>query len=132
MILLKRSRIALLLTMAGFLPGMNVTAQYILADEDVVVVEGVIIECSNLFQISDIVIPDTLDGQIVTGIAGQDHRDWEPRGIFKNSCITSVKLPSSIEFIGDGAFRWNQISELDLTACYALTYNFTVKYNTYF
>lgn len=116
--------ITTLLILIAFIPEKSISAQYTLTDEDVVVVDGVIEKCTYGFAINDIVIPDTLDGQTVIGIDNRDDLDPVPvserEGVFTNKYITGLKLPSSIEFIGDFSFRANLISDLDLTACSAL------------
>jgi len=87
-------------------------AQYTLSDSDVVVEEGVITSCSYNFELKNIIIPDTLDGQTVTGIDS-----W----VLFNNGISSVTLPANLETIGDYAFYWNDIATLDLSNCTSLT-----------
>jgi len=90
---------------------------YILTDEDVEIIDGVIQSCTYDFEFKDIVIPEILDGQSVIEIA-----DKNSSGIFRNKGIRSVILPSSLEIIGDYEFSLNQISILDLSACSALRF----------
>jgi hypothetical protein len=81
--------------------------QYTLQDDDVVVENGVIMECSYDYQSGrEIIIPEILDGQTVTEIA--DHES----GIFKNKKITSLQLPSTLERIGNRAFFDNRMDTL--------------------
>ncbi len=96
-----------------FLTVSNVAAQqYTLTDEDVVVENGMITSCSYDFTLKDIIIPETLDGQTVTGIRGT----WY-NGIFQNKGITSIKLPPTITLIGSRTFADNDLVTLDLTNC---------------
>ena len=81
-----------------------------LTDEDVVVEDGIIQSCSYSFIYGEITIPDTLDGQLVTGIADKPQAD----GVFSIKLFTGISLPPSIEFIGDNAFLYNLISEIEL------------------
>ena len=115
--------IILLILIAG-IPDKQIAAQYILTDDDVVVVDGIITESSYAFPIGDIVMPDTLDGQLVIGIGHVNHSDYYPdpywEGVFSDRYITGLKLPASIRFIADYAFLGNLISDLDLNACSAL------------
>jgi len=81
---------------------------YTLTDTDVVVENGTIKSCSYDFAIKDIIIPDHLDGQIVTGI--DDHSFGA--GVFMNKGITSIELPATLETIGSLAFYSNSISSI--------------------
>ena len=76
------------------------------------VTDGVITKCSYDFTISDIEIPNQLDGQTITGIGDRCFSYW----MDKNQ-ITKIKLPSSLIFIGESAFGFNAITELDLSSC---------------
>ena len=94
-----------------------IPASYTLTDDDVVVENGIIISCSFSFAITDIIIPETLDNQTVTGIAnGVDYED----GVFYNRGITSVSLPVTLKRIGDFAFYFNSLVNLDLSSCTVL------------
>ena len=97
--------------------GLTATAQYTLIDDDVVVTDGIIESCSYNFVQKDIIIPESLDGQTVIGIASKE----SSQGIFENKDIESIVLPYSIERIGNYAFAYNSLSNLDLSACSALT-----------
>ena len=62
---------------------------------------------------SEVVIPEYIDGKIVTGISR--------KAMYKKG-ITKLKLPNSIDSIKEGAFSYNQISgELDLTNTKVIT-----------
>ncbi len=77
---------------------------YILKDEDVEMdANGYIISCSYSFEEKDILIPETLDGYMVKGISDGP---WDS-GIFYKKGITSIQLPSGLEYIGDYAFFEN-------------------------
>lgn len=98
--------------------GQPASAQYTLQSEDVQVVNGVIISCTYQFELKDIVIPDTLDGQAVIAI---DEGDWDyEAGIFSNRGLTSVLLPSTLERIGAFAFSGNSLKKVDFIKCSAL------------
>jgi len=97
---------------------------YTLSDDDVVVEEGIITSSSYNFELKNIVIPDTLDGQTVTGISSY---------IFPNKGITSLILPSNLENIASSAFGSNALFEISLPASltsiesYAFNNNSIVK-----
>ena len=93
------------------------TTQYTLTDDDVVVKNGIIQSCSYDFTYKDIIIPDTLDGQMITGIAD---KSWS-EGVFYDKGITSLVLPATITTIGDRAFSYNSLTSLNLSACTALS-----------
>lgn len=86
-------------------------AKYTLTSSDVTVKRGAINSCTYDFSISDIVIPEQLDGQKVTGIA---------KSVFLKKGITSIVLPTTISYIGDSAFAKNKIKKLDLSNYTAL------------
>ncbi|MBN2820269.1 MAG: leucine-rich repeat protein, partial [Bacteroidales bacterium] len=97
----------------------NAKAQHTLLDNEVVVTNGIITSCSYLsYTVTDIIIPETLDGQTVIGIANGASAGL---GVFYRKEYTSVQLPSTIEMIGDYAFYYNKISNLDLSNCTNLT-----------
>ena len=95
-----------------------VPVPYTLTDSDVVVTDGIIESCSYNFSFTDIIIPETLDGQTVTGINPLPGSD----GVFYNKGITSVQLPVTIERIGYESFYGNYITNIDLSRCASLTY----------
>ncbi|MDX8339277.1 leucine-rich repeat protein [Draconibacterium sp. IB214405] len=79
---------------------------YTLTDEDVVVENGVITSCINSYSSTAIVIPDTLDGQLVTGIGAS---------VFKTKLrfISKITFPSGLESIGDHSFSGTNYMGLD-------------------
>ncbi|HQN92530.1 MAG TPA: leucine-rich repeat protein [Prolixibacteraceae bacterium] len=85
----------------------RVLLSYTLTDDDVVVNKGVIISCSYDFTASMIIIPETLDGQLVIGIS-----DY----VFSKKGITSVTLPPKLKFVGRNAFEGNILSEITIPA----------------
>ena len=99
-------------------------AQYTLTDDDVDVTGGVIQSCSYDFAITDIIIPDTQNGQAVIGIADAKTVHWIDydyiEGVFEGKGITGLVLPSTIQFIGQRAFRTNEMKVLDLDKCQSL------------
>ena len=108
----------LILIMLGCAVPLSTYSQtYTLTDNDVVVVNGVIESCSYNFALTDIIIPDVLDGQTIIGIAD----GFYPVGVFSEKGITSIVLPSTIQTIGQYAFCLNQISTLDLSIYPQLT-----------
>ncbi len=106
--LFKTALLALLFTFNFSL--VTVTAQYTLTDADVVVSSGVIESCSYSFVVKDIIIPEILDGQTITGIADKGQNS----GVFYNKGIVNVELPSTLENIGDWAFQENSLTSLNI------------------
>lgn len=89
----------------------HATFLYTLTDEDVEMdSHGYIISCSYGFEVSVIAIPDTLDGYVVKGIAD----GTEDSGVFYNKVITSVSLPSGLNYIGAWAFGSNQLTSVTI------------------
>jgi hypothetical protein len=125
---------------------------YTLTDDDVVVKDGIIESCSYNFELKNIIIPETLDGQTVIGIQNTKYAN---HGVFYNKGIISVKLPKSLQAIGgwafnenklatidfselsdlitigDGAFNQNNLTSVDLSNCISLNYigNIAFRYN---
>jgi hypothetical protein len=93
------------------------TDYYTLTDDDVVVTNG-IIESSSYDPASNsyyIIIPETLDGQTVTGIAdGEEDFYLNISGVFYNQGLIEVQLPSTLTYIGDYAFRENALTKITL------------------
>ncbi|MDA3879346.1 MAG: leucine-rich repeat protein, partial [Prolixibacteraceae bacterium] len=116
--ILQKSKHIILSSILCIAVAFTATAQsYTLTDDDVVVENGVITSCSYNFAIKDIIIPETLDGQTVTGIADKSKFS----GVFYRKGITSVKLPQSIQNIGENAFYQNySITLVDLSNCSGL------------
>lgn len=82
---------------------------YRLTDSDVQVgVNGELTACYYNFANTDIIIPDTLDGFAVKSIKNSI------LGPFSYKTITSVKLPQTIQRIGDYAFTGNNINAVYL------------------
>ncbi|WP_291859196.1 leucine-rich repeat protein [Marinilabilia sp.] len=115
----------LILTIFLTLP-LTAFSQYTLTDDDVTVDEnGVITECTYDFTVKDLIIPETLDGKTITGIAGGNQFDAPFAGkelssvtlpqtlislssfAFFNNDLESIELPSSLLFIGESAFFYN-------------------------
>ena len=62
---------------------------------------------------TDVIIPSTIEGLPVTRIAGYtipDSTEW--RGAFAFTNITNVKLPETLQYIGEGAFMDNNLTEV--------------------
>jgi hypothetical protein len=125
-------------TVSNMLPAYYIPVPYTLRDADVEMVDGLIQFCSYDYKIKDIIIPDSLDGQAVTGIA---EKFWISgvfyrKGIrsiqfppalktiggyaFSGNELSTVVLPDSLESIGDYAFENSNISNLDFSACRSL------------
>ncbi len=113
--LLKLTKQKLLFTFIAFAISLSVKAEtYTLQDSDVYVTDGIITGCTYDFSIKDIIIPETLHEQTVTGIRdGSSSLD----GVFSNKGITSVVLPSTLTNIGNKAFYKNDIDTIDLSNC---------------
>jgi uncharacterized repeat protein (TIGR02543 family) len=94
----------------------SVVAQYTLQDDDVVINNGVIESCSYNYEETDIIIPEVLQGQTVLEIA-DGTTAFSGGAAFSYKGITSVQLPSTLEYIGKYAFRNNSITHLDLSNC---------------
>lgn len=92
----------------------KVLKSYTLTDDDVEVVDGIIQSCSYTFELKNIIIPSILDGQNITGFNSTDSYHF---GVFYDKDITSVELPSTITSIGNYAFAFNAIENLDLANC---------------
>lgn len=90
----------------------KVKAYYTLTDDDVIVKNGDIISCSYSFSLTDIIIPEWLDGQQINSIG-----ERAGSNVFKSKGITSLVLPASLQKVGKEAFRENSIDSLDLSRC---------------
>ncbi|NME69345.1 leucine-rich repeat protein [Flammeovirga aprica] len=86
--------------------GYKAIFAHTLTDEDVTMKDGLIVECFYDFELTNILIPETLQGQKVIGI--EDGK--EDNGVFSNKGITRVFLNDSIEYIGDFALSDNEIN----------------------
>ncbi len=101
---------------------------YILTDDDVVVEDGVIVSCNlDGYTNKNILIPSTLDGQIVTKLGYRSFADkdfWNVRFpstltfiggySFYRVPVKSIKLGNNIITIDFGAFQDNDLKEVDL------------------
>ncbi|MDA3853477.1 MAG: leucine-rich repeat protein, partial [Bacteroidales bacterium] len=88
---------------------------YQLTDADVIVTNGAIVKCNNALPFKDIIIPDTLDGQVVRSIGTDGYN-----GIFYAKGITSVVFPATLKSIGIKAFQYNKIKKIDFSKCDSL------------
>ncbi len=79
---------------------------YTLTDDDVEVEDGIITSCTRPPYV-DIIIPDILDGQEITGIGN---------GVFHGDRLESVVFPDALTTVGDQAFLSNNLTELNLPA----------------
>lgn len=104
---IKQFSVLLLLLLVTF----NIKAQYTLQPADVVITDGIITKCVYDFNVTDIIIPETIDGQTVIAIDNDD--TFNPQ-IFHGRGITSVVFPSTLKRIGDNAFRVNEITSVEL------------------
>ena len=84
--------------------GFTAKAQYTLQDSDVTIVNGEITACSYNFAETDIIIPETLQGQSVDSIANGSYNN----GIFQNKGITDISMP-----IMDGLEMSKEIRRVD-------------------
>ncbi len=89
----------------------NALVPYTLKDEDVVVEDGVIRQCTHEFYANDIIVPETLDGQTVKEIRSAKNKTT---GVFYQKEIVKVKLPSTLEAIGDYAFYRNRLVQVEI------------------
>lgn len=101
----------MILTILGVIFSLSTFAQYTLQDADVEVIDGVIESCSYAGGETSIIIPQNLDDQIVVGIA-----DFY-NGIFSEMGLTSIQLPTTMEFVGAYAFYQNEIVNVNFSNC---------------
>lgn len=86
--------------------------QYTLTDADVELDEnGYITSCSYDFALKEIIIPQTLDGMEVKGIADAQSSSTSQ---FADQDIESLQLPSSIKYVGNYAFDGNLLDSIIL------------------
>ena len=99
----------------SFMSWSNAQAQaYTLTDTDVTVTDGEITAYAYAgggTAPTDIIIPNTLDGQTVTAIGAS---------AFFNNSLTSVNLPASLTSIGGSAFFNNSLTSIDLSSATSL------------
>ena len=124
-------RNAALTAMFFCLTSVVVAQEYTLTDDDVTVVDGYITECTYNYDLKEIVIPNMLDGQTVIGIATLDPtmEGSDTLGVFSHKDITSVKLPTTLQYIGANAFREDSLKSLDLTGLSALEFIGSAAFN---
>jgi hypothetical protein len=89
-----------------YLPFSSYSQSYELTSSDVTVVNGVIESCSYSFAITDIVIPNQINGTNITGIGNE---------VFRDAPITTVVLPPTLVSIGNAAFRKSKLKAIDLS-----------------
>ena len=114
-----------------------------LTDDEVTVVHGMITSCTYSFEDNYIIIPDELDGQIITGIDKYVFRYKNIKGItlpttlksideksFANCGLTSLDLSGhdNLELIGISAFSDNNFAKVDLSNCKKLR---SIGYNAF-
>lgn len=87
---------------------------YTLTCNDVTINNGIITACTYNFEKPDIIIPDTLCGQLVTGLGYRLFR-------FK-SALRSVQLPSALMSIEESAFEHCSLESVDFSRCHSLNY----------
>lgn len=85
---------------------------YTLTDDDVTVENGVITACTVDMDGIYLTIPEQLDGQTITGIAGSTYIDNEHVGPFVNKGIRNIQLPSAITQIEAYTFFNNKIGSV--------------------
>lgn len=85
---------------------------YTLTDADVTVENGIITACTADMDGLYIIIPDVLDGQSITGIAGSTYIDNKHVGPFVNKGLRNVQLPSTLTQIESYTFFTNTISSV--------------------
>jgi hypothetical protein len=101
----------LIATLLGITIYIGLSAQYTITSNDVSIDEnGVITGCSYNFEQTDIIIPSEIGNTTVRAIGMSSI--WG--GVFQEEGITSIQLPSTLEYIGDLAFYGNPITSLDI------------------
>ncbi len=91
--------IAFCLGFSYLLEAQVATSWYLLTDDDVEVTDGAIVKCTKDFTGEYIEIPEVLDGQTITRIAGGYYGDFTDDGLL------GVKLPSTVLAIEASAFN---------------------------
>jgi Leucine Rich Repeat (LRR) protein/type IX secretion system substrate protein len=87
---------------------------YTMNSGDLTVENGIIKECHYDFKFKQIIIPEEIDGEIITGIADGNS---QYHGVFFRKNIVSVSLPSKLKHIGNNAFAYNSILSIDFSGC---------------
>lgn len=85
---------------------------YTLTAGDVTVENGVITSCTVDLDGLNVIIPDVLDGQAITGIKGGDYIDDERVGPFVNKGLRNIQLPATLTQIEDYTFFNNKITSI--------------------
>ncbi|WP_422361808.1 leucine-rich repeat protein [Reichenbachiella sp.] len=96
---------------------------YTLTDEDVVMENNWIRGASFDRRYTHIIIPPVLDGQPVEYIYNQGpgtYSNLNNFGVVGNRNLVSIKLPSSMKYVGINSFVNNPLIELDLSECQSL------------
>ncbi len=96
----------------NFYKFLNAQIPYELSSDEVSVTDGVITSCSLNSGHTDIIIPSSVDGETITGIASGTNFE----GVFSGLSLTSVTLPASIKRVGKYAFGSNKIVEVSFEA----------------
>lgn len=91
----------------------KVPVPYTLTDDDVEVENGIIVSCMYDYFFQDIIIPETLDGQTVTGIADKTYNT----GVFYQHDLLTIQLPVTILKVGEYTFRESNLKMVDLSIC---------------
>ncbi|OHX63898.1 hypothetical protein NH26_20005 [Flammeovirga pacifica] len=79
-----------------------------LTEDDVVIVDNVINECTYSFDVKNILIPNEIGGQEIKKIASNESQN----GVFFNKGIQHLYLSENLETIGAFAFESNNLSEV--------------------
>jgi len=85
---------------------------YTLTDDDVTVENGVITACTAEMDGLYVTIPESLDGQTISGIAGSTYIDNEHVGPFINKGLRNILLPTTLTQIENYTFFTNNISSV--------------------
>ncbi len=94
------------LTVTNFESFYKIPIEYTLTDDDVEIVNGIITRYTPREPFANIItIPEILDGQEVIGIG---------MGVFLNSGLIGVYLPSTLQIIEQSAFSENEILSLSI------------------
>lgn len=98
--------VLLLSQMGSFSVQANTASDLVDGDYEYALVNGTTAMITNYTGVGgEIVIPDQLDGLVVTAIGST---------AFKDKQLTAVTIPASVVSIRDGAFRGNQLSSVEI------------------
>jgi hypothetical protein len=114
----KTISIALFFFFAGILNLVAVPlAPYTLTSNDLTInADGLITQCSYNFSNTNIIIPSSVKGRVITGVA-----DGLLFGVFENKGITTLSLPETFTKIGIRAFKENKIKNINISNLTSLT-----------